>query len=144
MSGSKQSRVHWFAVAVVHLALVWCASATASAQVAEPSAEKGRELAIRLCRSCHLIENASAQAVPAGTLTFRGMATKPGQTVEQITAVLIQPHAPMPDIQLTRAEIDNIIAYLDALPARPSRRSHQNPSCRSDTPTKPYCQARFA
>lgn len=120
MSGNKWSRVHWFAVAGVHIALAWGISATAIAQVAEPSARQGRELAIRLCRNCHVVDNAAGQAVPAGTLTFRGMATKPGQTGEQITAVLIQPHAPMPDIQLTRAEIDNIIAYLDALRAEES------------------------
>jgi len=108
MLGSKQRIVHWLAVTSVHLALLCCASAAVIAQVAEPSAEQGKELAIRLCRSSHLVDNAAGQAVPAGTPTFRGIAIKPGQTAEQIAAVLIQPHAPMPDIQLTRAEIDSI------------------------------------
>jgi cytochrome c len=113
-NGTLRGR-HWLGWAGSLLALVWCASTATFAQVAEPSADKGKELAVRLCSGCHLVDNAAGQAIPVGTPTFRSMATKPGQTGEGVAAVLIQPHPPMPDIHLSRMEIEDIIAYLDAL-----------------------------
>ena len=80
-----------------------------------PDPVRGQELAEKLCVSCHVISESDDTAVPAGVPTFRGIANKPGQTAEHIQSKLIQPHAPMPDIQLSRKEIDDIIAYLDEL-----------------------------
>lgn len=136
MPTSKRSGTHWLAIAGVHLALVWGASSTATAQVVEPSAERGRGLAIRLCRNCHLVDNTESHGIPAGTPTFRGIATAPGQSKERVAGFLIQPHAPMPDIQLSRAEIDDIIAYLDMLRAEESLPPLQAPPG-GDKPTLP-------
>jgi len=89
------------------------------AQTAEPSATRGHELAVRLCSSCHVIDDASKAAVPAGIGTFRGIANSPGQSAERISNVLILPHLPMPDNQLTRDEIQDILAYLESLRTNP-------------------------
>ena len=113
-NGTRRGR-HWPGRVGSLLALVWCTSTATFAQDAAPSAEKGKELATRLCRGCHLVDDAADQADSRRYPTFRSIATKPGQTSEGIAAVLIKPHPPMPDIQLTRMEIENIIAYLDAL-----------------------------
>jgi mono/diheme cytochrome c family protein len=100
--------------------MLWGVSALAAAQESQPSAERGKDLAARLCQNCHLLDSATGRTVPAGTPTFRSMATDPSQTRERVLAALIQPHVPMPDVQLSRAEIDDIIAYLDAIRAEQS------------------------
>ncbi len=85
----------------------------------EPSATRGRELAVRLCSSCHVVSGAATAAVPEGIGTFRGIANRPGQSAERISNVLILPHLPMPDNQLTRDEIQDILAYLETLRTNP-------------------------
>lgn len=89
------------------------------AQVAEPSATRGRELAVRLCSSCHVVDGAATAAVPESIGTFRGIANSPGQSAERISNILILPHLPMPDNQLTRDEIQDILAYLETLRINP-------------------------
>lgn len=81
-----------------------------------PSAERGQRLTTTLCIACHVGENGgnTASAV-AGIPTLRQIATKPGQSAERIRAALIAPHAPMPDMQISLPEIDDILAYLDTL-----------------------------
>lgn len=80
-----------------------------------PDPKLGRQLAERLCKNCHVVNANVGQSVPAGVPTFAAIANRIDQTAAHITARLIEPHAPMPDLQLTRAEIKNIIAYLDTL-----------------------------
>jgi cytochrome c len=81
-----------------------------------PSAEVGLKLSETLCQTCHLISDAvPGKAVTVGIPSFRGIANKPGQTGKAIELVLIKPHLPMPDMKLTNAEIQDIIAYLDSL-----------------------------
>jgi cytochrome c len=112
----------------LHLAFLSFASASVTAQEDQPSAERGKELAIRLCKNCHVIDTAARNSVPVGMPTFRSVAIAPGQTRERILTALIQPHVPMPDIQLSRSEIDNIIAYLDELRAEQSLPPLQPPT----------------
>lgn len=80
-----------------------------------PSPERGLELAERLCKSCHLIGDNGGASVPSGPPTFRGIANRPGQTGRQIMNVLIQPHVPMPNMQVSGPEINDIIIYLESL-----------------------------
>lgn len=83
--------------------------------VGDGDAELGRQAAERLCTSCHVTETSSSQTVPAGVPTMRTIANKPDQTAERIAGMLINPHPPMPNVRLTREEIDNIVAYLQSL-----------------------------
>jgi cytochrome c len=112
-SASKSARV---------VAVAACFSVVSNgdfAHAAEPSATRGRELAVRLCSSCHVVSGAATPAVPEGIATFRGIANSPGQSAERISNVLILPHLPMPDNQLTRDEIQDILAYLETLRTNP-------------------------
>lgn len=81
----------------------------------EPSPAQGQQIAQDKCASCHLLPGTTSGTAPAGPPTFRAIANKPGQTGEHITNILIAPHAPMPDLQLTREEIQDITAYLEEL-----------------------------
>jgi cytochrome c2 len=103
-------------VGVAAFALAGAGSDLAAQQTGRaPSAQSGRDLAIKLCQSCHLIEEKSDAVVPVGPPPFSVIANRPEQTAERIRFVLFAPHPPMPEIQLTNEEIDDIIAYLDQL-----------------------------
>jgi cytochrome c len=104
------------AVALVAVTSVFAMSVGPMAKdLPPPSPVKGHELALRLCAGCHLIDGSDTTTLPAGIPTFRGIANKSGQTGQHITDKLIKPHLPMPDVQLSREEIQNIISYLETL-----------------------------
>ncbi len=90
-------------------------SAQQPPKLPEPSSQAGKALAERACSSCHLLPGATVSSVPTGTPTFRGIANKPGQSGDDIANVLMKPHAPMPDLQLSRQDILDITAYLEEL-----------------------------
>lgn len=73
---------------------------------------------MRLCSNCHLVEG-SGKAAPAGIGTFRGIANRVGQSADRISNVLMLPHMPMPDAQLTVEEIQSILAYLETMRTSP-------------------------
>ena len=80
---------------------------------ARADAAAGERLAQRWCANCHVIDGGGAATVPQGPPSFRTVARRlnPGQ----LRAVLSHPHPPMPDLALTRAEINDLIAYLETL-----------------------------
>jgi cytochrome c len=89
---------------------------SASAQpVTAPSADRGRDLAQRLCSSCHLTPDAPIASVPASVPPLRAIANRPGQTGDNIILTLMRPHAPMPDLSLTRIEILDLLFFLETL-----------------------------
>lgn len=82
----------------------------------DPTPEQGLALANRLCTNCHQTDTQkTGSTAPVGSPTFATIANKPDQTFERVVGMMLQPHQPMPDIQLTREEILNLVAYLDSL-----------------------------
>jgi hypothetical protein len=55
-----------------------------------------------------------SESVPQGPPTFQEVA-RSGLTADQVRAFLSHPHGPMPDLSLTRAEIDDLINYIATL-----------------------------
>jgi mono/diheme cytochrome c family protein len=109
------------AVTVAALAISAAARLAGAQHATEASPEKGYDLAQKFCQGCHLIESGAGtnSTTSVGVPTFRFIANRPGQTGEHITNVLIQPHAAMPDIRLTREEILNLLSYLETLRTDP-------------------------
>jgi cytochrome c len=93
----------------VTLALVF--SAAASPSVAADLA-KGTQLARQWCANCHVIGGIPAASVQQGPPSFRAIA-QGGLTADQLRTFLSHPHAPMPDLALTRSEIDDLIVYIE-------------------------------
>jgi len=94
-------------------ALAGTALLVAAGAAAQGDPEQGRALADAWCASCHLV-------APGGTASdaappFPMIANYPGMTQQRLRGWLVAPHPPMPDFNLTRAEIDAIIAYLETL-----------------------------
>ena len=79
---------------------------------------RGAELAERLCSSCHLVGEPQQQTTVAGIPPLKTVAGLDGMTRRRVANALMVPHAPMPDIQLTIKEIQDIVAYLEALIGR--------------------------
>ena len=79
-----------------------------------PSPERGEELARKLCANCHIpAEGQPRMQGTADVPTFPEIARR--QTADGIKAALIMPGHPMPQIQLTRAEMDDLAAYILSL-----------------------------
>lgn len=84
------------------------------------TAERGAEMAQKLCSGCHAMDGSQSATIQAGLPSLRGIANRDGQTGQRIFDVLINPHPPMPDISLAVGEIQSIILYLDSLRTNPN------------------------
>ena len=75
-------------------------------------AARGQKLSESLCAACHVVRPDQTRSAAAGVPSFRAMTQMPKM---RILGMLIEPHLPMPNMQLTRNEIADIIAYIDDL-----------------------------
>ena len=87
--------------------LAFLLSSSAFQVSAAGEAVEGRRLAERWCVSCH----GATDAAPP----LEALANRPNRTAYTLRAWLTQPHPPMPDLSLTREEIDDLVAYLAEL-----------------------------
>jgi cytochrome c len=65
------------------------------------------------CANCHVTSGNSAGNVQQGPPSFPMIAR--ARTADQLRAFLSHPHGAMPDLSLTRAEIDDLIGYIETL-----------------------------
>jgi mono/diheme cytochrome c family protein len=81
---------------------------------ARADAANGERLARQWCANCHVIGgDSSAATVPQGPPTFRTVAGH--LEPDEIRTWLTHPHGAMPDLTLSRAEIADLIAYIETL-----------------------------
>jgi mono/diheme cytochrome c family protein len=89
-------------------------SGNAQAQIAAPDAQKGHELAERLCAACHAVTPGSTSGRP-DVPSFTVIAKLPNLTPERLVGAIILPHPPMPGVPLTTEEIRDVVAYIMSL-----------------------------
>jgi mono/diheme cytochrome c family protein len=75
--------------------------------------DAGRDLAATWCSSCHLIEQKTAAVTQARPLS--AIARDGTWTADALRGFLARPHGGMPDLHLTRQEIENMAAYIESL-----------------------------
>jgi mono/diheme cytochrome c family protein len=81
---------------------------------ARADADAGARVATQWCANCHVVNGSGPSAtVPQGPPTFRTIAGH--MNPEQLRAFLSHPHGAMPDLALTRAEINDLIDYIETL-----------------------------
>lgn len=80
-------------------------------------AQKGAVIAKRWCASCHVVSSDQTTAV-ADAPSFFDIAKRRADK-KQIGNFLIEPHPPMPDMHLSRKEIDDITSYIRSLDPTP-------------------------
>jgi cytochrome c len=88
--------------------------AGAGAYPARADARRGAQLARQWCANCHVIGSTSTGPVPEGPPSFQAVAHS-GITADQLRGFLSHPHGAMPDLSLTREEVDDLIAYINTL-----------------------------
>ena len=78
------------------------------------NAGNGKNLAERWCASCHLV---SAEQTTATTEAppFATIAERPAEELAKLGAMLSHPHPPMPALDLSRIEIEDLVAYIESL-----------------------------
>jgi mono/diheme cytochrome c family protein len=89
------------------------AAGTAAAQTGD--AQRGRELAERICSSCHNVRADPAATLMSDVVSFASVANRPGVTAEMLAGRIIVPHPAMPDVQLSVRELRDVIAYILSL-----------------------------
>jgi cytochrome c len=81
----------------------------------------GLKSARALCVNCHVVEPDAAKqgTLTAGVPSFKAIAEKRGQTEDALKRFMLEPHPPMPKVQLTTHELDNIAEYIMSLQGQP-------------------------
>lgn len=77
--------------------------------------DTGHQLATRWCANCHVVERTTAAASANGLPTFPAIASSPRTTPELLRATMSAQHGRMPDLQLTKRQQDDLIAYISSL-----------------------------
>lgn len=116
MIGMTVERAHAaFAVTVLSsLMLLACPSHQVRAQeIGDVSA--GRHLAETWCASCHVVTAKADSGTSNGAPTFVAIGRMPSTTYLSMRAFLQTPHGRMPDLHLSRDEVDDLTAYLLSL-----------------------------
>lgn len=78
------------------------------------NADRGRQLAERWCASCHLVGPGQREA-SADVPTFASIARREDLPESFLAAFLTTPHPPMPNMNLSRQEIADVLAYIRTL-----------------------------
>ena len=89
-------------------ALVMASSASAA------DVKEGGKLAEQWCSNCHLVGPGQA-AGGDGAPAFDTIADTAADRTDDLRAWLADPHPPMPNLDLTRNEIEDLLAYIESL-----------------------------
>ena len=93
--------------------LVFLLLTPVAAHPARADASKGSQLAQQWCANCHVTGGRPTGNVQQGPPSFPTIAR--ARTTDQLRAFLSHPHGAMPDLSLTRAEIDDLVNYIETL-----------------------------
>ena len=77
--------------------------------------ERGHQLATRWCANCHVVERTAATASADGLPTFPAIAANPRTTPELLRATMTAQHGRMPDLSISKAQQDDLVAYILSL-----------------------------
>jgi mono/diheme cytochrome c family protein len=94
--------------------LALAASATGASAAA--NAAKGEIIARRWCAACHVVA-ADQTTANSDAPTFASIARR-HERAKKLEAFLMDPHPKMPDMNLSRSEIADIVAYIGSLGRR--------------------------
>ena len=111
--GTKQ-RLAWVAIPLLTAILASVASFSSAAQHI-PTPSVGHKLAETWCSSCHVVGPTQARGTSTGAPPFVAVADMSSTTAMSLRAFLATPHWRMPDLHLTRDEIDDLAAYILSL-----------------------------
>lgn len=77
--------------------------------------DRGRQLAVRWCAGCHVVDRSSTAARADGVPTFPAIAAQPDSSSEHLRAAMNPIHGRMPDLALSKRDQDDLAAYIVSL-----------------------------
>lgn len=91
---------------------------------------RGEAIAKRWCVNCHVVSPEQTTA-KVDVPTFADIARRRPDD-RALSSFLVKPHPPMPDLSLTRQEIEDVVAYIRSLdpsapPAAPAKKERVTP-----------------
>lgn len=98
-------------LAILSISMALVQTATAE-QRAVP--EHGRAIAQTWCSTCHLVSSGQTR-VNADVPTFASIAQRLPADKDVLAAFIANPHPPMPDLSLSRQDIQDLLAYIATL-----------------------------
>jgi mono/diheme cytochrome c family protein len=93
--------------------LVSLLATSVAAHPADADGSKGSQLAQQWCAGCHVTGGSPAGNLQQGPPSFSTIAHS--RTADQLRAFLSHPHGAMPDLSLTRSEINDLVRYIQTL-----------------------------
>ena len=87
-----------------------------SAQAAGDPGE-GKRVAERWCAGCHIVDRSGRQRDTAPA--FAVLANDPAKSAQYLKTWITNPHPPMPNFNLTRRTVDDLVAYIRSLSTTP-------------------------
>ncbi len=99
---------------VAGLAALLACPAPASAQDVG-DVDAGRQIAETWCINCHVVAPSQTRGTSNGAPPFSAIAAKKQITPMSLRVFLQTPHYRMPDLQLSRNQIDDVSAYILSL-----------------------------
>ncbi len=98
--------------------LAWALGLAIAAILSVPSraadVAKGGKLARMWCVECDLIDDDAAKSMDAAP-QFRRLANDPAKSQDVLRGFLFHPTRPMPPLELSRREIDDLVAFIKGL-----------------------------
>jgi mono/diheme cytochrome c family protein len=101
------------------LAMQVMAAAALAQTAGDPAA--GRRLAEAQCGSCHAVGPGGPNARQGNAPPFAEVARMPSTAALALQVFLRSPHGGMPDLVLTPAQMDDLIAHILSLRGEPGR-----------------------
>ena len=90
------------------MALAILLPATAGAQ----DNDRGREIAVRWCANCHVVERAATSGRADGLPTFPAIAARPETTAASLQGFINAQPGRMPDFSLSVRDRNDLTAYI--------------------------------
>jgi mono/diheme cytochrome c family protein len=76
------------------------------------SAANGEKMAKRWCAACHVVAKDQKSGGSTQSPPFSAIANKPGFDASKLALYLLLPHPRMPDMNMSRAEAEDLAAYI--------------------------------
>jgi mono/diheme cytochrome c family protein len=90
--------------------LAGCLSRLAAQEIGDAAA--GQNLGETWCSTCHVVTLTPQRGTSTGAPTFAAIARMKSTTPQSLRVFLRTPHDRMPDLHLSRDEIDDLTAYI--------------------------------
>ena len=99
----------------IMLACLTAAMVVASAQTAHAAGDAldGKRVAERWCSGCHLVGQRGRGG--GGAPAFVALANNPAKSERYLKTWITNPHPPMPNFNLSRRTVDDLVAYILSL-----------------------------